>query len=409
MAFHHVSNTTMGIILLSIVIILWVTSSLITSTILETYHYNKPFLITYLNISSFSFYLVPSLLKRFRSKPASTFPSDCENKLEYESETSSLLNSHDKRDTAMPLQKIIKLSGTFCLLWFMANFTTNSSLSFTSISSQTILSSTSSFFTLLISSFLHMEKINNLKIFGILISFCGIILLTNSDNSNNNNNNNTAISQNSILEIIFGDSLALLGALFYGIYSTLLKYSLQKNETRQQRQQQSKQITEKTNSFDIKLFFGFVGLITLTCLWPILIILNYFQIETLQLPNSNQLILLIILNCSINFISDFCWAKSIILTNPLIVTMGLSFTIPLAMFVDFMFINSSNSNSNYSSMNINYIIGAILVMVSFLLINSSSCSTSSEEEEQQQQLNDTNQTIQQHDYEKKNHYFYNSI
>ena len=47
----------------------------------------------------------------------------------------------------------VKLSLQFISLWFGANLVTNASLSYTSVASQTILSTTSSFFTLIIGFF----------------------------------------------------------------------------------------------------------------------------------------------------------------------------------------------------------------------------------------------------------------
>ena len=93
-----------------------------------------------------------------------------------------------------------------------------------------------------------------------------------------------------------GNILALLGAACYGIYSTLLK----------------KKVGDESR-VNVKLFFGFVGLITLLCLWPSLILLHLLKWETFELPKNRDALLIILANCAIIFVSDFCWAKAMLL------------------------------------------------------------------------------------------------
>lgn len=68
---------------------------------------------------------------------------------------------------------------------------------------------------------------------------------------------------------LLGDFVALLGAGFYGCYTTLLKLRLQ-HESR----------------VDMTLFFGFVGLYCLVFLWPFIFILSALGIEPFELPPS---------------------------------------------------------------------------------------------------------------------------
>lgn len=68
-----------------------------------------------------------------------------------------------------------------------------------------------------------------------------------------------------------GDFIALLGAGFYGCYTTLLKLRIQ-HESR----------------VDMTLFFGFVGLYCLIFIWPFNIVLSLLRIEPLELPPSKS-------------------------------------------------------------------------------------------------------------------------
>ena len=67
------------------------------------------------------------------------------------------------------------------------------------------------------------------------------------------------------------------------------------------------------------------------------------------------------LNSLASFVSDISWAYAMLLTTPLIVTVGLSLTIPLSL------IGEMIQYAQYSSWI--YWVGAAIVLVSFLFIN----------------------------------------
>ena len=63
----------------------------------------------------------------------------------------------------------IKLSLAFCFLWFLANYTTNASLAYTSVASSTILSSMSGLFTLGIGALFGVEKLSSSKVISVCL------------------------------------------------------------------------------------------------------------------------------------------------------------------------------------------------------------------------------------------------
>lgn len=67
------------------------------------------------------------------------------------------------------------------------------------------------------------------------------------------------------------------------------------------------------------------------------------------------------LNSISSFISDISWAYAMLLTTPLVVTVGLSLTIPLSL------IGEMIQYAQYSSFV--YWIGAAIVLLSFIFIN----------------------------------------
>jgi len=64
---------------------------------------------------------------------------------------------------------------------------------------------------------------------------------------------------------------------------------------------------------------------------------------------------------AITFISDYLWILAMLMTSPLIVTMGLSLSIPLALLGDFLFKGHLKG--------LIYWLGAILVLIGFSVVN----------------------------------------
>jgi solute carrier family 35 protein F5 len=81
---------------------------------------------------------------------------------------------------------------------------------------------------------------------------------------------------------LIGDILALLGAIFYGCYTTLLKLRIGTEDR-----------------IDMSLFFGFVGAFNVLLLWPVIPILNYIGLETFEIPMNPTLWAIILLNAFI--------------------------------------------------------------------------------------------------------------
>ncbi len=79
------------------------------------------------------------------------------------------------------------------------------------------------------------------------------------------------------------------------------------------------------------------------------------------MPPNGKVWSIILLNSLSSFLSDMSWAYAMLLTTPLIVTVGLSLTIPLSL------IGEMIQYAQYSSWI--YWVGACIVLVSFLFVN----------------------------------------
>lgn len=336
-----------GLILLGLVVVLWVASGFLVNSIFSTGEYPKPYFLTYMNTAVFSVYLIPTVFRKVRgNKTAATpeysfieeeEPSDESPKLTPFKSVEQLTGQDE--DELLSTKQTAVLSLQFCILWFFSNFLTNASLKYTSVSSQTILSCTSSFFTLVIGSAFGVEAFTATKLLALVFSMCGVFLVSKAD---------SVATQTSVgvqtSDIVFGDLLALAGAVVYGFYMTLLKVKVG-DESR----------------INTKMFLGFVGLFNILLLWPTIPLLDYLGVEEFGLPQTEKVWLIVLANAAATLVSDFFWVLAMLMTSPLVVTVGLGATVPLAMAGD-LFIKRSLPS-------LTYVFGAIILCLSFVVIN----------------------------------------
>ncbi|KAK9470146.1 uncharacterized protein V1510DRAFT_370869 [Dipodascopsis tothii] len=350
----------LGLLCLTTVVVLWVASSFLVNSIFESGEYRKPYMVTYLNTATFSLYLVKPLLARWRQPsarrrdktavyaPAAAAAAAPATGGQADLAISVLANPFDAEPPAeapaaagLSLAETARLSLEFCLLWFFANWFSNACLSYTSVASATILSCTSSFFTLAIGSLFRVERFTRIKIVAVAVSLLGVILISTQDSSSETEATEDTHSAGAI---VLGDLMSLASAAVYGLYTTLLKLRIG-DESR----------------INMQLFFGFVGLCNLLLLWPALVVLHVTGAETIEAPPTARVWLIVIVNAMSTLVSDYVWILAILMTSPLVVTVGLSATIPLAMLGDFVF--------NDHVVGAFYFLGAALVCVAFFLVN----------------------------------------
>lgn len=343
-----------GICLLLVVVFLWTSSNFLTQGLFDD-GYEKPFLITYLCTSSFSLYLLPWGIRKLVRKTIGDDPAfnrrgrEGYHPLAAENDIAEILTpavSTDvppggPEDSPSPLTEYetAKLAAWFCLIWFVANWSLNASLDYTSVASATILSSMSGFFTLGIGRMCRVETLTIVKIAAVATSFGGVVLVSLSDSSSTNSTPGSAYHPKAPL---LGDTLALLSALFYALYVILLKVQI-KDESR----------------IDMQLFFGFVGLFNIVGTWPIGVILHFTGVERFELPHTSSTIVGLLVNAAITLSSDFIYVIAMLKTTPLVVTVGLSLTMPLAVIGDFILKKPSK---------IQVVLGAFIVLLSFVAV-----------------------------------------
>ncbi|KAI6145826.1 hypothetical protein BKA82DRAFT_4161769 [Pisolithus tinctorius] len=332
------SNYTIGICLLLVVVILSTLSNFVTQYMFVG-GYQKPFLITYTSTSAFTCYLIPFYLRRLRDRYEDISYQPLAQDIPSEPNSSDFQCSYNETSRLTP-QETAWLALYFSFLWFTANWSFNAALSYTSVASATVLSSMSGIFTLVVGRVFHVEAIAMVNIGAVLLSFGGVVLVSFSDSSQDPGP--YSMTGPFHLLLVIGDILALLSALLYAIYMILLKVKI-REESR----------------IDMQLFFGFVGLFNIFLCWPIGLLLHIFGVERLELPNTRQTLVAIIVNMFITLSSDYIYVIAMLKTTPLVATIGLSLTIPLAITGDFFLGKPAAAQ---------VVIGALFVLFGFIVV-----------------------------------------
>ncbi|RMD44952.1 hypothetical protein DV735_g5, partial [Chaetothyriales sp. CBS 134920] len=342
------SSYAFGLVLLLFVVFLWTTSNFLGSSIFADGTYAKPFFLTYLNTSVFTLAAAPNFFRtawrvrksgewkgqvrwireRYRRggwRLVFTDEKEDDNKKNDDREGENLLtetyrdgdddgNNDEEQGVRMSNSATLlspthaaairrptsqreflavlptaKIALQFCPLWFSSNYLALACLQHTSVASTTVLSSTSSIWTLAIGALSGTERFTVAKLTSVMASLLGIILISRAD---------------------------LTSTILYGYYTVFLKRT------------STAALPLKIN---MSLLFGLMGLINFFLLAPLLGLVSVLKIEPFELPPSSHIWAIALVNSTASLIGDVSWAHALVLTSPLVVTVGLSLTIPVSL------------------------------------------------------------------------------
>ena len=85
-------------------------------------------------------------------------------------------------------------------------------------------------------------------------------------------------------------------------------------------------------------FSGFIGAINVICMWPFFFLLDAVGIEKFTQPPGEVVGALFLNGLFGTVLSDYLWARSVLLTSPLVATLGefISFFLSLSLFLSFI-------------------------------------------------------------------------
>lgn len=331
---HSTFEWTLGVFFLFVVALIWTFASVLVQYIFHNMNFQGPFFLTYVGISLFSINLPLWYLSQVLWPWAKGYWRAGRTPAPVEASP-----SHRELLTRSPHQatyrEIFRISAIVSPLWFVANFTYNQSLNMTSITSSTIVSSTSTVFTFLLSVWALKEPFVWLKLGGVVLCMAGNISTIFNDSGSGDEQST---------DHVFGDIVALFAAFMYGVYTTALRRLIVDEE-----------------SVSLSLFFGFIGSINLVCLLPFVLLFHYTALESLSALTPQIMGLIVIKGLFDNVLSDYLWARAVLLTSPTVATVGLSLTVPLAIVSDYIFHNMSPSMVT--------LLASTLVVSGFVLIN----------------------------------------
>ena len=278
----------------------------------------------------------------------------------YFSDDRPVVSMLTKRDT-------FKIALFISPLWLLSNVFYNLSLQWTSISSSTVISSTGSLFAFFFSVLVKDEKFSSARLFGVLFFVVGSIFTGYADTDSSedscgvpltNSTNDSSVITNMgerILEEtdpeadipnarLFGDLASLLSAVGYGAYTVGLR-----------------KFCPDESKISMQLLFGYIGLINFLLCFPIIIIIWYAGI--IEFPSITWSIFgwIFIKGFFDNVISDYLWARSVILTSATVASVGVGLTIPLAFLSDILMGRWEPDAAS--------LIGGCGVLIGFLIVN----------------------------------------
>lgn len=200
----------------------------------------------------------------------------------------------DDDDAAAPaklgLRETAVLSLEFCGLWFCANYFASACLEYTSVGSVTILTSTSSVWTLVFCALLRVDSFTLRKLVGVLASLAGVVLISSVDLSGASDEDRGTFPHKSVASVAVGDGMAFFSAIVYGLYVTVMKRRVGDEE-----------------KVDMPLFFGLVGLFNLVLLWPGFLVLHWTGIEPFSWPPTGKVWAIIVVSLLLWFFCLTCF------------------------------------------------------------------------------------------------------
>ena len=341
-----------GTLLVLVVVGLYVGSGVMIQVLFDEMQYEKPFFFSFVSVGLCSTYLLQHVAIECRR---TLFPPQQGTYSKVDSNTSG-------GGIGSPLQ-LLRPAMLLAPSYFCLNYTYFFSLDMTTVSSTMILSASTGVWTLLFSRLLLGETLTRLKLVTVSVSLLGMSLVVLSAHSSSaapaaatpgsaaaaaaaaskTPQPAAAAAAAEDTSGITGDVLALMSAAASGVYMVLLPVCVPEGE-----------------AVHMPSLFGMMGLVCTLVLLPLFPLLHYGGVEYFELPPTRSATLSLLVNAATSTVlPDMLLAKAIMMTSPLVATLGLSLMIPFSVFADYM--------RGLANLSPQFFIGTFAVFVGFVL------------------------------------------
>ena len=352
-----------GGLLVVVVATLYVGSGVVVQLLFDELKFEKPFFFSFTSVALCSTYL----LLHCRQK----------------------CMMHELQQEMHPIQQISITNRPMLLVrpallltpaYFGLNYTYFLSLDLTSVSETMILSSSTGVWALIFSCILLNEPMTRARVATVMVSLLGMCLITYNPSEvppPAHRMTGAAVAQtNGVESALTGDLLAVMSAMVSGVYMVLLRAVVPDEE-----------------QVHMPSLFGMVGAISALCFLPLFPILHYAGVEvgaatpspqharfpvacgpssstfiwlcglgtqTFELPPTSRATLSMLFSAATSTVlPDMLLAKAVVMTSPLIATLGLSLMIPLSVLTDVC--------RGVAHLTPGFIVGTVAVFVGFIM------------------------------------------
>ncbi len=317
------STMILGYICLGVVVIQWVTSGFIAQFVYQDLDYRCTIAQSVYTLCFYAVLLIPHIWEAW--KQPNVF--DGTNKDQREAR---YFVTHAKA-------KVLCLG----CLWMGAQIIYVMSLLYTSMGTNTAVSSSSSAFSFLFSMLLLGYSFRLFSAIGVAVTIGGVIL-TALFRAEHTSPPLDTDEQFKVTETVEGIVMAVSAAACFGLFSCVFKKWVKKDNYG-------------------GAVFGSFGIVAFVVGIPLVIVAHFSQLQEFMLPNWKVWLTVTadaVLCC---FVNNVCLSRAFIYLTPVIVLVGLTMTVPLSIFADAV-IFANHSYSKWNIVGVSLITFAVLVV-----------------------------------------------
>ncbi|GLI67050.1 hypothetical protein VaNZ11_011238, partial [Volvox africanus] len=247
--------------------------------------------------------------------------------------------------------QIVRAAFVVAPVWFAAQLAFTTSLEYTSVTSNTVLSSCSSLFVYLGSLALGQEIGSALRFASVIAAMAGTMLVALGDkrNESGSSSGGSEGGGGGGSNPLFGDALTLIAAALYALYTIMMKRLLVKDD-----------------AIVMALFFGTIGVLYFSVLAPVAGALALAGSSVVRRVTSRALGLALVQGLIDYVAADYAWARAVMLLGPTATSCGLAMQIPAAGIIDALLNGSRLSWSESPGSLAQFVIGSLLIICGFI-------------------------------------------